>query len=49
MNLFFVLWVFALGVLAGLIVREMIDLYQRRKAQRIEAKALRRMRALLWR
>jgi hypothetical protein len=48
MNLYFLLWSFGLGVIAGLIVAVVRDEYRRRKMWRIEAKAVRRMRAALW-
>jgi hypothetical protein len=48
MTLFFLLWAFGLGVLAGLIVAVLRDEYHRRKRWRNEAVAVRRMRTALW-
>jgi hypothetical protein len=48
MNLFFLLWSFGLGVLAGIIICGLFDWHHRRKRWRNEAVAVRRMRAALW-
>jgi hypothetical protein len=48
MNLYFLIWSFGLGVLAGLIVAVVRDEYHRRKRWRSEASAVRRMRDIQW-
>jgi hypothetical protein len=42
MNLYFLIWSFGLGVLAGLIAAVVRDEYRRRRVRRIEAEAVRR-------
>jgi hypothetical protein len=48
MMLYFLIWSFCLGVLAGLIVAVVRDEYRRRRVRRIEAETVRQMRAALW-
>jgi hypothetical protein len=42
MNLFFLLWLFGLGVVVGLAVAVVRDEYRRRRVRRIEAEGVRR-------
>jgi hypothetical protein len=44
MNLYFLIWSFGLGVLAGLIVAVLRDEYRRRKLRRIEAEGVAKIR-----